>query len=101
MTELKLGEVVGQATVKMPSGAEITGEEKLGLTLSEGPVGTVTIELSHTKNLGNYQSAKLTVGLSVPTNISVDALDKTFEYAKTWCDVKLTALIDEIDHPKG
>ena len=61
------------------------------LVIYDGPIAHVGVELSYTKNLGNYSSAKFTVNIQVPTNL--DAIDKTFEWAKNWVDVRLNEMI--------
>lgn len=77
------------------SGAIKSSKEKLGLVVYEGPTADIGCELSYTMNLGNFQSAKLGVSISAPSNLDPDSLDKTFEYLNKWCDAKLAHMIGE------
>jgi hypothetical protein len=70
-----------------------TKEELGDLTIYDGPIGEITVEAGMTKNLGDYNSARFMVSLKVPTNL--DALDKTFAYARDWVDAKLQSLLAE------
>lgn len=92
----KSTEVFGVVTVTDKNGVVVKDQVLLaGLMILEGPVGEVSFEISHTMNLGNYNSARMHVGLKIPTNITPAALDKSFEFAKAWCDEKLSAVIAE------
>lgn len=55
----------------------------------------VHLILGHTKNIGNYESVKVEVGVTLPTTI--DKLEKSFKMANTWCDLKLTELINDVE----
>lgn len=94
-------EVTGIATVTEKSGAVTETKHKVGLVVYDGPVAEVGCEMSHTMNLGNYQSAKLQVSLKGPSNIDSTSLDNTFEYIKEWCDTKLSAMIAEAQKTLG
>ena len=80
------------------TGALIESKEALGLTVTEVLTAEVGCDLSYTKNLGNYQSARFSVSIKAPSNIDPDSLDKTFTYLAGWCDTKLSQLIkDAVD----
>lgn len=97
MNKQKIVDVVGVSSVTDKTGAVVEKTESLGLVVVEGPLAEVNVELGFTKNLGNYQSARLQVGIKVPSNIQQDALDSSFEYAKQWCDAKLQSMIKELE----
>ena len=94
---LVLSKTVGEITVTEKTGAITSSKETLGLTIKEGPTAEIGCELFFTKNLGNYQSAKLGVSIRAPSNIDPDSLDKTFIYLNQWCDEKLTSMIADIN----
>lgn len=72
----------------------IETKEDLGtLTIYDGPIAEITVEAGMTKNLGDYNSARFTVTLMVPSNL--DSLDKTFDYAREWVDNKLADMVSE------
>lgn len=96
MTEAK--EVVGVTSVTDKSGAANEETEKLGMITGAGPWAQVTVEMSHTKNLGNFQSARLGVAITIPcSSADVVSVDASFEFAKNWCDVKLSGMIAEME----
>jgi hypothetical protein len=92
-----VSQIIGEASVTDKTGAVFTTQHKLSLTLKDGPATEIGCEMSFTKNLGNYQSARFHVSLKAPSNLDTDSLDKTFEYVKTWVDDKLAAMIQEAD----
>jgi hypothetical protein len=94
-TATTLEQLVGVATVTEPTGAVKETQEKLSLTLNQGPTAEVACEIGFTLNMGNFQSTKMLVSLKAPSNIDPDSLDKTYEYIKNWVDKKLTALVEE------
>jgi hypothetical protein len=57
-------------------------------------LATVSVNLGLTLSLGNYQSAKIGVILTMPT--SVGDIDATYEFAKTWAEDRITVMSDEV-----
>ena len=55
----------------------------------------VTVEAAFTKNLGNYQSARLVVGLKLPAGL--DELDAKFGFATSWVNTKLEGLLADME----
>ena len=58
------------------------------------PTCEVGVDASYTKNLGNFQSAKVGVSLRVPC--AHGDIDDVFAYAKDWVNNKLSAIIEEL-----
>lgn len=56
----------------------------------------VTVEGSHTVNLGNFESAKIVVGVTVPCN--PDTLNEAYDFALGWCSERIQA---EVKNAKG
>ena len=54
----------------------------------------VGFEASFTKNLGNYQSARLNVIVKIPC--PAGDIDEVFDYARTWVNGKLETLVSEL-----
>ena len=76
-------------------------DEEVQVTAQEGqakvsaePVCEVGVEASYTKNLGNFQSAKVGVSLKVPCPHG--DIDEVFTYAKEWVNSRLGAIIEEL-----
>lgn len=97
MSNPKVIDVHGVATMTDKTGAVTDKSEKLGLVVVEGPHAEVSVEMSFTKNLGNYQSARLQVGVKVPSNIDQPSMDTAFQYAQQWCDEKLQGMVKELE----
>ena len=89
----------GKATVSKKHSAgpqEQTQEEVKGL-VSEGAVSFVGVKLGRTINIGEYESVKVEVFLTHPSDISEEALDDAFEFAKGWCDDRIDGLVKEVE----
>lgn len=84
--------------VKMPTGVT---KEKQGTTKQayETDGTLVYCKLGHTKNLGNYESVRIEVGVTLPTVINM--MDEAFDLSQKWCDKKLTELIEEVEKEVG
>ena len=54
----------------------------------------VGFEVSYTKNLGDYQSAKVGVSLKVPCTSA--EVDDVFSYASDWVNAKLGKIVEEL-----
>ena len=71
-------------------------KKKSGKTKPTKTDGTsVTLSMGHTKNIGNFESVKIEVGVTIPT--TQKDIEKAYKLAKGWCDKKLTELIDEVE----
>lgn len=53
----------------------------------------VSVELGMTVNLGNYEFAKVTVGLEAPCYI--EEIDATAEWARSWVERKTLAVVGQ------
>ena len=65
-----------------------------GLQMAAQPWCEVGFEASFTKNLGNYQSARLNVIVKIPC--PAGDIDEVFDYARTWVNGKLETLVSEL-----
>lgn len=61
----------------------------------ESPPATLTLQMGVTKNLGDYEYARIDVGVSVPC--STADIPDTYEKAKKWVSAHLQAEIRAID----
>ncbi len=82
------------AVVKHGTGAEQVQE---GTVATPGEPGPCKVEVGQgfTKNLGQYNSARFDVRLSVPS--TAEGLDAAFEFARGWTDQKLCVLLTAAD----
>ena len=88
---------VGKESVVDKNGAVTDKKTDLGFVVMEGPMSEVSVEMSYTKNLGNYQSARVQVSLKVPANLTQDSIEAAFLFAKDWVDGRLTTMVEELD----
>lgn len=61
----------------------------------------VGVSAAITRNLGNYESYKVSVSLSVPCEAEAEDIDGTYDSVKEWVDDKLNALNEEITQNLG
>jgi hypothetical protein len=54
----------------------------------------VGVDMSFTKNLGDYNSARVSVSISVPSEPA--DIEETFEFAKQWAEEKLSEMVAEL-----
>jgi hypothetical protein len=67
---------------------------KTEVQMAAQPWCEVGFEASFTKNLGNYQSARLNVIVKIPC--PAGDIDEVFDYARTWVNGKLETLVSEL-----
>lgn len=94
----KVGKPVKVVTTKAnKDGTSTTEEEVKGDVLVNEPHATVGVSVGVTKNLGNYESVKVTVSVFIPCAVDADEINETYEQAKEWVDEKVAAISQEID----
>lgn len=64
--------------------------------IGESPV-VVGVSVGITRNLGNFESLKISVTLSVPCVQDADEIEETYTNAKNWVDSKINAINEEIN----
>lgn len=98
-----------QAEVKTqhPDGSVV--EEKIpvagDIPQAEGiidePSANVGVSVGLTKNLGNYESLKVTVSLYVPCKPEEEEIEATYEAVKGWVDGKISDINAEVEAELG
>ena len=83
--KVTVSEETANQKVDGPSGKDLASAE---------PLAELGVEASFTKNLGNFQSAKVTVSLKLPSPF--DELDSRFAFATDWVNGKLESLIADL-----
>lgn len=94
----ELVEVVGEVQVQHKNKAQKEKKIKVKEQVVEGQMANVGVSLAYTKNMGNYESCKVTVSLFMPSKET--EIDKTFESVKTWVDVQLGKVLEEVEQGK-
>lgn len=84
-----------KTAIKKPDGSLHESEEQVDSILTDEALAMVTMGASFTKNMGNYESAKVSVSLSYPSQVG--EVDQTFEVVKAFVDKKMEALLIEMN----
>ena len=103
-TPLAKKTTVPQATVSVEhkSGAEThTTETPLAPVQTVGAPALVEVSIGLTRNLGNYESVRLHVGLTLPCQPTEEEINNAYEEAKGWVDTRIEALSADIDKELG
>ncbi len=89
--------VAGMVTIqKSVGGKEIPGGVSETQTLSQGVFGTgmsITVEGGRTLNLGNFESARVGVTITVPCDQGT--LEEAYDYATTWVSGKIEEAVKD------
>lgn len=98
-SHLQGGSAVAETVIEKKTGKteyqqvlEKTEEVATGLIVPAHDKVELEIGAGKTINLGNYESARISVNLRVPC--SKDTLEDTFNFAKGWVDAKMAAMLD-------
>lgn len=94
-------EAHGEVKKQHPDGSTDEAKESLGVVVSNSPLATVNVSLGMTKNLGNFESLKMSVSCTIPSLVTEEALEKAFDFAKGWCDDHLNQIVAEVNSELG
>lgn len=85
----------GEATlgVKPKQGGETIEKSHTEPMHTDGTL--VGFKMGYTKNLGNYESVRVEVSLTLPTY--TENVEHAYKVAKEWADKKLTEAVEEIE----
>lgn len=78
-------------------GSIVTKEEIVGEEINGEATASLSMSIGLTKNLGNYESVKVTVGLTVPCIPTEEDIEASYAQVKDWVDTKISAINDEIE----
>jgi len=81
----------------MPDGSESSSSESLGHELIAGPIVKIEVSVGLTRNMGDYESIKFHVGITMPSAMDADEIEETYTSAKNWVDEKVNEMNAEID----
>ncbi len=56
---------------------------------------TIGMNLSRTINMGQFESLKMSVFISVPSQVDEDEIEGNYQFCKDWCEEKLNELSEE------
>jgi hypothetical protein len=96
------------ADVEVVKNKTVVKKEQVKLGEVDAPphVANIGFSAAFTKNLGNFESLKVTVSLhmpvTLPTSEPCDAvLDSTFNYVQGWVDAKVTSVLEELEEQEN
>lgn len=67
------------------------------ITTENGPFAEVGLSTMYTKNMGNYESAKIGVVLRVPCENTDKAIEAAFSRVNKFCEDKLAEAVNELE----
>lgn len=73
---------------------EKTTSESLGMVMGN-QLASVTVGLGHTKNIGNYESFRVSVSVTVPCLNKQKNLDAAAEFAYSYANHRVTQIFNE------
>lgn len=87
----------GFTEVKHPNGITETKHENVMTVLTSDHPANVTLAMSHTKNLGNYESARVEVRLTLPCDPHIDAIEFAYAQADKWVNEKMAENVSDLE----
>lgn len=103
---LKIIKKTGTATVtkdainnKAKTSTEVAKtQEQVPVPLNDAQVQgvpcTIGFEASYTKNLGNYESTRIGITLTIPCRH--DEIDSVYDFAQEWVNAKMGKCVDDL-----
>lgn len=93
-SSLHVNTITGKIVVKHPTGAEVETEIPIKDVVITNPMLNVGMSASFTKNMGNYNSAKISVSLNMPCELY--ELENVYAFVKDWVNGKMTEVNEEL-----
>jgi len=88
-------------TKQFPDGTMTEEEETLGVVHTAEAPAYVTFSMGLTKNMGDFNSLKFHVGITIPCAPNADEIDLTYSEAKGWIEGKVNDLNAEVEEQLG
>jgi hypothetical protein len=100
--KMKAKEVKGTVTKTFHDGSVVNTDEQVKQPdLFDQPTASITVSCSVTRNLGNYESLKFQVSLTMPCVPTEGDIEETYAEVKAWVDNKVEEINDEITADMG
>lgn len=84
----------GKVDVTHPDKSTSESEEVVEEKAFEQPTANVGVAFATTKNLGNYESLKVSVSINLPCY--VDEIDEVQSFAAKWVNKKMEQVMDDL-----
>lgn len=88
-------------TKQFPDGTMEEQEEHLGTVHTAEAPAYVTMSMGLTKNMGDYNSLKFHVGITIPCPPTAEDIDATYSEAKGWVEDKVNLINAEVEEQLG
>ena len=89
--------VVGMVSAQHKNGKMLLDKQETvhkGVMVPTEQMCQVHVGGSHTVNLGNYESAKISVGITVPC--TKEDINDTYDFATNWVSEKITEAVKDV-----
>lgn len=93
--KLEKKQTVSKVATTDTNGATEEKEEVVAENVYDQPTCNVGFTAGATRNMGNYNSIKVSVSLFMPCYPA--EVDEVFEFAKEWVDKKMQETLDSLD----
>lgn len=93
--------VTGTVETTHKDGSIETKEEILAEINTKEATALVNVSMGLTKNLGNYESLKIQIGITIPCLPTGEDIEATYEQAKAWVDEKVSEVNAEVEVSTG
>ena len=84
-----------------PDGSESSETIDLGHELIAGEAVKIEVAVGLTRNLGNYESLKFHVGITMPCHDDEASIEEAYVSSKDWVDAKVNEINAEVDTMLG
>lgn len=94
---LEVKPVVGTVSAQHKNGKMLLDKQETlnkGVMVPAEQMCQVHVGGSHTVNLGNYESAKISVGITIPC--TKDDINDSYDFATTWVSEKITEAVKDV-----
>lgn len=97
----ELKQAVATVTKQHKDGSSSETHEVVKEQIFDGPAANVGVSIGLTRNLGNYESVKITVSLFMPCNPVEEEINSTYDEVKGWVDTRIEHINQEISDQLG
>lgn len=93
----------GQAhtSKEYPDGTMVDTHEQLGEAVTIEAPAYVNVSMGLTRNIGNYESVRIHVGVTLPCAPDAKVVEETYKEAKAWVDTKVSEVNQEVTEELG
>ena len=92
---------VGSVSKEYPDGSIVEHQEVVGEKVTPDAPAYVSVSMGVTRNVGNYESVKIHVGITLPCAPTSDDIDATYNEAKGWVDARVEQINQEVTDSLG